>query len=289
MRQARGMQLPSARVGRGANVHTACSRPRARRPAPAAAVLSSQIDAWFDRVRRERGENTGPQPCARAVIAPCVLVGGSGVGACAWPGPVTVGPVDGAPPNPPLLPSHAGYSYCGHVMAHAYGAVDPSRVARVFVLGPSHHWYTRRCALSPAAAYGTPLGDVPIDQDVYASLRASGLFEAMTADVDEAEHSLELHMAYIVRTMRQATGVMGSGVWVGGQVGVAARTGWIAEGVEGVQRVVVLFLVPVTPLFHAPLLLPTQEPGIQTSAHPGGRLIGRGRGRVRGRPGAVPG
>jgi hypothetical protein len=34
---------------------------------------------------------------------------------------------------------------------------------RVFLLGPSHHYYTPKCALSTAAVYKTPIGDLPID------------------------------------------------------------------------------------------------------------------------------
>jgi AmmeMemoRadiSam system protein B len=35
--------------------------------------------------------------------------------------------------------------------------------SRVFLLGPSHHYNTRKCALSTASIYKTPLGDLPID------------------------------------------------------------------------------------------------------------------------------
>jgi hypothetical protein len=85
---------------------------------------------------------------------------------------------------------HAGYRYCGHVMAHAYRQIDCSRVcgspsfcdaqhhlrlhaarpkrfpdnicrarrSRVFLLGPSHHVHTRKCLLSSLNTYATPLG-----------------------------------------------------------------------------------------------------------------------------------
>ena len=69
-------------------------------------------------------------------------------------------------------------------------------VRRVFLLGPSHHVFLRRCALSKCAAYATPLGDLAVDRGVY-ELRATGHFVDMDVDVDEAEHSLELHLPYI--------------------------------------------------------------------------------------------
>lgn len=37
--------------------------------------------------------------------------------------------------------------------------------SRVFLLGPSHHYYTPKCALSRATVYKTPIGDLPIDME----------------------------------------------------------------------------------------------------------------------------
>lgn len=42
---------------------------------------------------------------------------------------------------------------------------------------------------------------MPIDTAVYAELKASGAFGAMSLDVDEDEHSLELHTPYIMAAM----------------------------------------------------------------------------------------
>ena len=39
-----------------------------------------------------------------------------------------------------IIGPHAGYRYCGACAAYAYRQIDPSRVRRVFVLGPSHHY-----------------------------------------------------------------------------------------------------------------------------------------------------
>uniref|UniRef100_A0A7S3VPY7 Protein MEMO1 n=1 Tax=Dunaliella tertiolecta TaxID=3047 RepID=A0A7S3VPY7_DUNTE len=100
-----------------------------------------------------------------------------------------------------IIAPHAGYSYSGHVMAYAYKHIDPSKVSRVFLLGPSHKLYTRKCMLSSTQAYETPLGSMQIDQEVYSQLMQTGEFEMMDVDTDEAEHSLELHTPYIVHTM----------------------------------------------------------------------------------------
>lgn len=46
------------------------------------------------------------------------------------------------------------------------------------------------------------VGSLEIDTAVYAELEGSGAFDKMTQDVDEAEHSLELHMPYVVHVLR---------------------------------------------------------------------------------------
>jgi len=100
-----------------------------------------------------------------------------------------------------IIAPHAGYRFSGPCAAYAYKQIDPTKVERVFILGPSHHVFLRTCALSEAGAYSTPIGDVPIDQDVYQELHATGEFETMSLDVDEAEHSLEMHMPYVIKSM----------------------------------------------------------------------------------------
>lgn len=74
--------------------------------------------------------------------------------------------------------------------------------SRIFLLGPSHHVYSRRCFLSTADEYSTPLDPLPIDKAVVQELRASGLFDDMPLAVDEDEHSLELHTSFIASVMR---------------------------------------------------------------------------------------
>lgn len=44
----------------------------------------------------------------------------------------------------------------------------------MFLLGPSHHVYLNGIALSKFAAYGTPLGDIPLDLESELRTRAFG-------------------------------------------------------------------------------------------------------------------
>mmetsp|Transcript_11384 Transcript_11384/g.34219 ORF Transcript_11384/g.34219 Transcript_11384/m.34219 type:complete len:242 (-) Transcript_11384:575-1300(-) len=101
-----------------------------------------------------------------------------------------------------IIAPHAGHRYCGHIMAHAYKALDSTRIKRVFLLGPSHHVYSPHCLLSGLSTYSTPLGDIRIDQEVYEELLATGHFKTMPRAADEAEHSLELQMPFIAHVFR---------------------------------------------------------------------------------------
>lgn len=98
-----------------------------------------------------------------------------------------------------VIAPHAGYSYSGRAAAFAFGNIDPTNITRVFLLGPSHHYYTPKCALSRAIVYKTPIGDLPIDLEVNEELKSLGTFELMDLGVDEAEHSMEMHLPYLAK------------------------------------------------------------------------------------------
>ncbi|KAI4374576.1 hypothetical protein MLD38_012557 [Melastoma candidum] len=108
----------------------------------------------------------------------------------------------GLPKSPDVrgvIAPHAGYSYSGRAAAYAFGNIDPSTISRVFLLGPSHHYYTPKCALSSATIYRTPVGDLPLDLEVIEELKATGKFEQMDLRIDEAEHSMEMHLPYLAK------------------------------------------------------------------------------------------
>ena len=100
-----------------------------------------------------------------------------------------------------IIAPHAGYSYSGPTAAYAYKQLKPERIKRVFVLGPSHHVYLKGCALPGLDTYATPLGDIPVDKGTLEALYATGQFEQMRQSVDEDEHSIEMHLPYLVHVM----------------------------------------------------------------------------------------
>lgn len=100
-----------------------------------------------------------------------------------------------------IIGPHAGYRYCGACAGHAYAQIDPSRVKKVFILGPSHHVRLSGCAVSGCAKYSTPLYDLTVDREASEELLATGDFEVMTLEADEDEHSIEMHLPYIAKVM----------------------------------------------------------------------------------------
>ncbi len=100
-----------------------------------------------------------------------------------------------------LIVPHAGYIYSGPVAASAYARLAPAqgRISRVVLLGPAHRLPFRGFALSSAKAFRTPLGDVPIDAAA-ARLGAVPLVR-MLDDAHAGEHSLEVHLPFLQRTL----------------------------------------------------------------------------------------
>lgn len=126
-------------------------------------TLQKQIESWMDTVSVRREEGS----CVKAIIAP-----------------------------------HAGYAYSGPTMAYAYAYLEPNTIHRIFVLGPSHHFFSRKCHISMCSEYETPLGNIDVDRETCKQLMDSGEFSPLDLDDDEAEHSIEMHLPYIAKMMQ---------------------------------------------------------------------------------------
>ena len=95
-------------------------------------------------------------------------------------------------------------AYCGSTGAFAYKEIEPAGIDRVFVLGPSHKRYFTDCALPSGAikAYDTPLGPFHLDKNIIAELHETGLFSEISKEIDEREHSIEMHLPWISFVMK---------------------------------------------------------------------------------------
>ncbi|KAI4126433.1 MAG: hypothetical protein LQ347_004973 [Umbilicaria vellea] len=103
-----------------------------------------------------------------------------------------------------IIAPHAGYAYSGPAAAWAYNSIDFSRAKRIFLLGPSHHFYLSGCALSQCTHYSTPLGDLALDTTTIAELHQTGKFDKMSQSTDEDEHSLEMHLPYLHKMLSKS-------------------------------------------------------------------------------------
>ncbi|MBK9144136.1 MAG: AmmeMemoRadiSam system protein B [Candidatus Melainabacteria bacterium] len=98
-----------------------------------------------------------------------------------------------------MVVPHAGYMYSGSTAAYAYEfarAAKTEGLSRVFLMGPSHYAGFVGVALSSDRIFGTPLGDLKVDQEVVQALSGYPLFQTME-DVHLQEHSLELQLSFI--------------------------------------------------------------------------------------------
>jgi MEMO1 family protein len=99
-----------------------------------------------------------------------------------------------------VIGPHAGYTYCGAVLGQAYRCL-PEGCTRVILLGPSHHVYLDKSALSTATHLRTPLGDLAVDTRGNEALMKTGLFQWFDLSDDEEEHSIEMHLPFLQRAV----------------------------------------------------------------------------------------
>ena len=105
-----------------------------------------------------------------------------------------------------LIAPHAGYRYSGPVAGGAYARLKPRarQIRRVVLLGPTHYHPIRGVAVCGAESFETPLGRVAVDA---ASVERALEF-AFVQRIDQAferEHSLEVHLPFLMRVVPRFT------------------------------------------------------------------------------------
>jgi AmmeMemoRadiSam system protein B len=94
-----------------------------------------------------------------------------------------------------LLAPHAGYMYSGPVAGAVYAAaVIPERVV---VLCPNHTGHGRPLAMMGDGLWHTPLGDVPVDNELAADLSARLPQLESDESAHRFEHSLEVQLPFL--------------------------------------------------------------------------------------------
>jgi AmmeMemoRadiSam system protein B len=97
-----------------------------------------------------------------------------------------------------IIAPHAGYIYSGPIAASAYArlATLRGRVRRVVLMGPAHRVFVRGAAVPSARAFASPLGEVFLDAEAIAALRALPFVE-QSDRAHALEHSLEVHLPFL--------------------------------------------------------------------------------------------
>ncbi len=104
-----------------------------------------------------------------------------------------------------LLTPHAGYRFSGPVAAYAFNALHDLTFDTVVIIGPLHYQLpglqrSTTILTTGHKAYGTPLGQVPVDQDVLAALNA---LLSLTPLRDDPEHSIEIQLPFLQQTLKR--------------------------------------------------------------------------------------
>jgi AmmeMemoRadiSam system protein B/AmmeMemoRadiSam system protein A len=92
-----------------------------------------------------------------------------------------------------LILPHAGYQYSGPTAAMALKSIN-RKYKRVVIIGPSHRVPMEEVlSVSRAAAYKTPLGQVPLDVEFIDKLLKFPVFQNVP-ETDEYEHSVQIEV-----------------------------------------------------------------------------------------------
>jgi hypothetical protein len=112
-----------------------------------------------------------------------------------------------------LVSPHAGLRYSGPVAAHGYALLAGRSDATVVLVGPSHRAAFDGIAICATGAFETPLGRIPIDEELARQLLTSDERIIDDPGPHELEHSLEMQLPFLqhlVAGLRIVPALMGS-------------------------------------------------------------------------------
>ena len=100
-----------------------------------------------------------------------------------------------------LIVPHAGYMYSGGVAAHAYKLLQQQSFDRVLIVAPSHRTFFQGASIYNLGGYRTPLGVVPLDQEIVDQLMEQSGSIQYVPQADAQEHSLEIQLPFLQVTV----------------------------------------------------------------------------------------
>jgi AmmeMemoRadiSam system protein B/AmmeMemoRadiSam system protein A len=96
-----------------------------------------------------------------------------------------------------LISPHAGYMYSGQVAAHAYKLLEGKGYDIVVIVAPSHRTYFKGASVYPKGGYRTPLGIVPIAEEITEALMKKSPLIDSIPQAHAQEHSLEIQLPFL--------------------------------------------------------------------------------------------
>ena len=90
---------------------------------------------------------------------------------------------------------HAGYMYSGHVAGAVYSQIAIPRCC--ILMCPNHTGRGEALSIMSAGEWKTPLGNVPIDSELAASLKSSFQFLTEDTEAHRTEHAAEVELPFL--------------------------------------------------------------------------------------------
>lgn len=103
-----------------------------------------------------------------------------------------------------VVAPHAGHRYSGPVAGYAFAALAGLKPELVVVVSPMHYPYEEPLLTTAHQAYCTPLGVLPVAQDLLEQLDASLVADlgfGLTPIFNDPEHSLEIELPFLQRAL----------------------------------------------------------------------------------------
>jgi len=100
-----------------------------------------------------------------------------------------------------IVSPHAGYVYSGFTAAHVYKVLQGKKYDCVIGVGPSHREYFDGISVYPGDAYSTPLGEVPINEEMRARILQGDKSIFKSDAGHRLEHSLEVQLPFLQRVL----------------------------------------------------------------------------------------
>lgn len=100
-----------------------------------------------------------------------------------------------------LISPHAGFMYSGGTAAFGYRKLSGASYDAVVIIGPSHREYFEGISIHPGTAFATPLGNVPIHDEVRREIASFHPSIEISTIGHKAEHSVEVQLPFLQKVL----------------------------------------------------------------------------------------